>query len=257
MLISLLAATAAFAAAFFFVSQALPLDTQGALLHLYDNGQGVRAAGGAQLEPNLVVLTLAAGQNGWLSVVAILGLMAWFWFWIPGVLSYAQRAFLAWSLDRIVPSRIGQLDARFGTPSVSAVLAAAATTGALIAIIWSPAVATLVFFVSASVAWTVTLAFGVVFPFARRSLFDAALGHPSDERRRATFALRCAIGAVAMAIIAFLLVTDPLAIGDLGSVLIACGILFALATIIYIVATLVRKGEGLPLRATFDELPVE
>ena len=257
MLISLVVAAAGFAAAFFFLDWAMPLSSQGALLYLYDNGHGLHSYSGAQPEPNLVILLLAAGRNGWLAVLATVGLMAWFWFWIPGVLSYAQRAFLAWSLDRIVPSRVGQLSARFGTPSVSAVLAAGATTAALIAIIWSPLVATLVFFVSATIAWTVALAFGIVFPFVRRTVFDAALGHPSDSRGRIAFAMRCAIGATAMAIIGVLLVTDPLAVGDLRSVLIACGILFAVAVAIYVAATLIRRSEGLPLRATFDELPVE
>jgi len=257
MMTSLLIAGAAFTLSIYFLSRALPLDLQGAMLYLYDNGQGLATATGAQLEPNLVVLTVAATRASWLSVIAIIGLMAWFWFWIPGVLSYAQRAFLAWSLDRIVPSRIGQLSARTGTPALSAILAAAATNAALIAIIWSPGVATLVFFVSASIAWTLTLGCGIAFPFVRRRLFDAALGQPSDKKHRLAFAARCAIGSAAMAAISMLLVTDPIAVGDLASVLIACAVLFAVAISIYTVATLVRRRDGLPLRATFDELPVE
>jgi amino acid transporter len=257
MLISLVVAAAAFAAVFFVLDRAMPLITQGAILHLYDSGHGLHSYTQAQPEPNLVLLIFAAGSNGWLSAVAVVGLAAWFWFWIPGVLSYAQRAFLAWSLDRIVPSQVGQLSSRFGTPALSAALAASATTMALVLIIWSPIVATLVFFVSATIAWTVTLAFGIVFPFIRRSIFDAALGHAATLSERAAFAIRCAIGAIAMAIIGVLLVTDPVAVGDLRSVLIACVILFAVAVTIYFAATLVRKAEGLPLRATFDELPVE
>ena len=55
--------------------------------------------------PWVTLLAAIAANNPVIAAIIALTFLAWIYFWIPAELIYPQRAFLAWSFDRMAPDR--------------------------------------------------------------------------------------------------------------------------------------------------------
>ena len=76
--------------------------------------------------PLLIALGIGSKVVG---VLVGLGFVAWFLFLIPAQLVYGQRIMLAWSFDRLMPDRLGDVNARFASPLVAVAVSFVAALG--------------------------------------------------------------------------------------------------------------------------------
>jgi amino acid transporter len=257
MLLSLSVATAVFVLVAGLGSTSLGNDIQGASAFLHDKQQLNLGGSAVSMDPTMALLSTISTDNSIVRILLMMGFLAWVWFWVPGLMSYGERAVLAWSLDRVVPAVFGRLHERLGTPIVAIVAVVALAEIFLALIVWTEFFSTLVFILAGALAWGLALFFGALFPFTRRSLFERTAIGAMGAKGRFMMAAGCALGSVAMAIICVLLMSDELAIGDLKKGIITIGLCFALGFLIFSLSAWYLKRSGIELRRAFEEIPVE
>ena len=99
--------------------------------------------------------------------------VAWFWFWIPAEIAYSTRTMIAWSFDRLVPSRLGYVSRRFHTP----VVAIGIGTAGSIVFMWLIAfhgIALLTLIEALLVIWGTAMVVAIVFPWTGKRFFNAS-----------------------------------------------------------------------------------
>jgi APA family basic amino acid/polyamine antiporter len=226
---------------------------QGALAYLYDNGKETGMPG----EPYLSYFAGLATNQPLLRVLIPIGFVAWIWFWIPGVLAYTERAFLAWSLDRAAPAFLAELHPVRATPYLAVITGAVITEAFLVLILYTEFFATLVFVLVGASAWCITLAIGAFFPILGGQIYEMS---PLSERRVLgvpLMSLLCGAGAGALAIVVYLLWNDPIAAGHSVKSLSAIAVTFGFGFIFYLVVKLWRARQGIDISNAFREIPVE
>lgn len=232
-------------------------DFQGALAWNYDGNAPGSAAFTTPFPPYFPYLAGLATNNTVARALISLGFLAWVYFWIPGVLSYVERAFLAWSLDRVAPAALARLHPRWGTPYVAVLLAASIAEIFLVLTLYTTFFATLVFILAAGIAWWVTLIMGVAFPSRARHLYEGSeiavwrIGGLSLMR------VSSAIAAAAMLLVIVLLLSDPLAAGHGPNSVGTLAVVFAIGFLLFHVAKGVRRRQGVVLESAYREIPVE
>jgi amino acid transporter len=173
MLGSLVVAGALFVAIAWAASGGIGDSIQGALAYNYDNAVNIEGKP-LGFEPYFTLLAMLATNNHFLRICIVIGFLCWIWFWIPGVLAYTERALLAWSLDRAAPAALANLHPRYSTPYVSVLVSGFVAQLFLALVLFSDTIATLVFILAATAAWTVTLVLGIFFPYMRSSMYQAS-----------------------------------------------------------------------------------
>lgn len=237
--------------------KAIGTSFQGAIAFNYDHASLVSNPATTAFEPYFPYLAGLATNSNILRILISLGFLCWVWFWIPGVLAFTERAFLAWALDRAAPAPLGTLHSRFGTPYVAVITGAIIAETFLILILFTQYFATLVFILAATVAWCITLAFGTAFPLIRHRLFSRS---PIAGRKIAGIQLMtlfCFLGACALAAVIYLLWNDSLAAGHSRKSVIAVGITFTAGFVFHLLLRVYRRHQGVDLSQAYKEIPVE
>jgi APA family basic amino acid/polyamine antiporter len=174
-------------------------------------------------------------------------------FWIP------TRYFFAWSFDRILPSKMADVNSRFGTPHY-----AVAAMGVLSTILiylftftnWSSvfAVGALIWCSSLIVP---SLAIAAV-PFAKKELLAQAPGFMKGRIAGVpTITILGGLSALSFGYMSLQAVLNPLiATVTSFAVYVTVGVVVA-ALIIYFVSLEYHKRQGLDLRLVFKEIPPE
>ena len=178
---------------------------------------------------------------------------------IPPMFLIATRNILAWSFDRMVPMRLGDVNPRFASP-----VNATVTVGVVM-------IAFLAFFVFVPSKWTtfvftagigslitfVIVAFsGIVFPFRRPDIYESSpyrrsiLGVPLIS----VFSLVAA--AFYLLLIYYLLTNDALGANS-NQGLVALPIVFGTGLLIYAVSSAANRRRGIDVAAAQQELPPE
>src|ERR1043166_6039963 len=224
---------------------AIGTDFQGAIAYNYDNAASLTSPATTPFEPYFPYLAGLATNSVLLRVLIPVGFLCWVWFWIPGVLAYTERAFLAWALDRAVPSALAKLHSRFATPYVEVATGGLVAQIFLVLILYTNFFATLVFILAAAVAWCITLVFGVFFPTYVSSIFQTGPLANTKAFGLSVMSLFCAVGALALGFVSFLLWNDPIAAGHSPKSLIAIGITFSAGFLFHSVMKVYRKRQGI------------
>ena len=239
-------------------NQAIGNIFQGAIAFNYDNAASELIPASTPFEPYFPYLAGLATDSVLLRVLIALGFLCWVWFWIPGVLAYTERAFLAWALDRAAPSALARLHSRFATPYIAVITSAATAQIFLFLILYTNFFATLVFILAAAIAWCITLWFGAAFPLTAPKKFQTA--DPLVQKRVLgiyAMSLFCALGACALGFVAYLLWGDSIAAGHSPKSLIAIGVTFGAGFLFHLGMKQYRKRQGIDLSRAYDEIPVE
>jgi amino acid transporter len=212
--------------------------------------------------PWFTVLVGILADNIWLAVIVMATFVAWIWFWVPAEIAYTTRTMIAWSFDRIAPNKLGEVSARFGTPTLAIWLS---TAGAIV-FMWFiafQAIALLTLIEALTVVWGTAMVSAVVFPRIRRRLFEVS---PASEQRIGGVPIMSITGAIAAIFLAAVLVmlwTDEIAAGPLftsdgvrgefwlllGAVVF--GVVWYLATKAY------RRRQGIDISLAFRQIPIE
>jgi len=203
-----------------------------------------------------VLLAILTASPLWTAIFC-LTFIAWIYFWIPGMLAYAERTLLAWSFDRLAPAPVGYVSERYHTPVVAILVTVLISILFLALYVFSTLFATLVFILAAAITWAVVCLVGVIFPFRAKSIYDVSpvsqlkiLGLPS-------MAVSNLLAALALGFMAYLLIRDPLAAGSGPRSLGTVAVTFALGLLLYHGTRIHRARKGIDVTRAFKEIPIE
>lgn len=236
-------------------NRAFGTDFQGALAYLSDKDLLEKA--GFRGDPYLVYLAGLSTNHIVLRILLPIGFIAWIWFWIPGVLAYTERAFLAWALDRAAPAPLGALHPMWGTPYVAVVCGASVTELFLILILYTDFFTPLVYALVGASTWCIALILGSIFPITNRHMHASS---PLSQKRILgiyVMSLACGAGALSLAFIVYLLWNDEVAAGHSPKSLAVIAATFALGFAFYLAVNAWRKRQGIDISRAFKEIPVE
>ncbi|MGA3066975.1 MAG: hypothetical protein ABSF29_09025 [Tepidisphaeraceae bacterium] len=186
---------------------------QGAIAYNYENDSAKGMVYSTQVEPYFGYFACLATQSPLMKILITLGFICWAWFWIPGILSYAARVFLAWSTDGAAPAGLAKLHPTRGTPYVAILVAAAIAQVLLPLILFTHLIGSLVFILGIVGAWGAALCLGALFPVTTPNISADSSAQENQPPKRLPMSLLCATGAAAILIVGYLLWRDPEAAG--------------------------------------------
>jgi amino acid transporter len=178
---------------------------------------------------------------------------------LPATFLIATRNLFAWSFDRILPSRLSDVNERTRSPLVANAVVLAATLIYLVLIVYGSSKFLEIFFTAGMaelLTFFVVAGAAIWFPFRRRALYEAS----PIRRSVAGIPLLSLVGVAALLV--YVLFFYPLATNDtLGANTttgwVATGIIAGIGILIYPISYLVNRARGVDLRLAFKELPPE
>lgn len=204
-------------------------------------------------------VSMLTGSPVVLAIIAI-GFVAGVIAVIPPTLLIATRNMLAWSLDRVMPTRLSAVNGRTATPVTAIVVAALVMAGFMTLFLYVPLRywTTFVYVPGAMglVTFFIVGVAGVVFPWRRPDIyatspFKASIG-PIP-----LISIVAAIGAAFDALlIYYFLTTDALGVNSTAG-LVSIPVVFCLAFVGYFVARVLQRSRGIDIELGQQELPPE
>jgi amino acid transporter len=178
---------------------------------------------------------------------------------LPATFLIATRNLFAWSFDRILPTRVSDVDERTHSPLVANAIVLAATLIYLALIVYGSSKFLEIFFTAGMaelLTFFVVAAAAIWFPYRRRELYETS----PIRRSIAGVPLISLVGVAALLV--YVLFFYPLATNNtLGANTttgwVATGIIAGLGIVIYPISYLINKARGVDLRLAFRELPPE
>ena len=229
------------------------------LLALADQALGLTTIGQLAAGQGLLFTQIAAFGSG--SVLVALLILAPFIFqsytWLPGQITNASRNFLAYSIDGLMPRKLGDVHPRYHTPVNALVLVGAGSIAALAAFVWIPAFATLVGIFGFILGFILVSIAAIVFPYRQRSLFESS---PVNARVAGVplMSIFGLLSLIALVIMAWAFLTDPSAGLNGKPELIWMNVLIFLSgLVIYFVAKAIQRARGVDISRRFAEIPIE
>lgn len=216
-------------------------------------------------------LVAYAANSGLLAFLLGLGFLFWSYTWLPGQILNASRNLLAYSLDGVLPARIGDVNERTHTPVISLVIVGIGSAIALWVYATNPDFTTLTGISVFIVSFILVSIAAILFPSRRRALWESS---PVAGRIGGvpTITIVGVLSLVACLVAEWAYLSDPLSgIGILTNGLFGedgaptkdfVRFLIAAATavsglVIFEVSRVVRARSGVRLEATYQEIPVE
>lgn len=212
--------------------------------------------------PWFTVLIGILADNILLVAIVMATFVAWIWFWIPAEIAYTTRTMIAWSFDRIAPDRLGEVSARFNTPTTAIWLS---TAGAIV-FMWFiafRAIALLTLIEALTVVWGTAMVAAVFFPRTRKNLYE--MSPVSEEKIGGVpwMSITGALGAIFLAAVLIMLWNDENAAGPLFTSdgvrgefwLLVAVVVFGIAW--YLGAKAYRRRQGIDISLAFKQIPIE
>lgn len=209
-------------------------------------------------DPSITLLAGILTNSPTITVLVSIGFIFWMWMWIPGMHTFAVRAMVAWSFDRIAPEPLGQISESRHTPVVAIGTAVAITVIFMALFVFTGFFASIVILIEAAVlAWSIVLLAGVFFPYMRPDIYEKSpianrtlLGLPM-------MTVGCGLGFIGAQFYFWTLWSDPVAAGhDTNQLLTVAGV-FAIGMLFYLAMKFYRKSQGVDVTLAFRELPIE
>ena len=185
------------------------------------------------------------------------GLVLWSYLWLPSAMIIATRAMFAWSFDRLVPEKLSEVHPRYNSPWVAVLIVAVIAEAFLVLYhvgvfkFLTPALAYYFVF------WLVSLC-GLLFPYLARTkpLYEASavnwrlVGIP-------VMSICGVFGLFYFTVGLYFMLTNDLLFLNSPQQLVTTGLQFAIPLVIFVVAAWYRRRQGVPIDATFREIPPE
>jgi APA family basic amino acid/polyamine antiporter len=203
---------------------------------------------------------LAAAWTGPVIGIALtLGLGAWMISYVPFITVMVTRSILAWSLDGIVPEKLGKVDPRTSNPVNATLFTFAFGIFFLALYSFTDKFSVVTALLGFAVTFVITCVAAAVFPFLRKELYEGSSG---DVRigRVPVMSLVGGFGAVGMIAMIVILVSDPSSgtNWDLNRwQVLSTGIVLIVAAGLYFIAAAVRRRQGIDIAAAYRGLPPE
>lgn len=211
--------------------------------------------------PTDPAITLLAGiltQSPLITVLVSIGLISWMWMWIPGMHTFAVRALVAWSFDRVAPEALGTISEKRHTPTVAIAVSVIITIIFMYLFVFTEPFSKIIILIEAAVlAWSIVLGAGIFFPYVRPHIYEKS---PIARRTLLGFPMMtvaCFLGFLASQFYFWTLFLDPVAAGhDPGQLLIVGGV-FVVGIVFYFIMKAFRRSQGVDVTLAFKEIPIE
>jgi amino acid transporter len=196
--------------------------------------------------------------SGLMTLILSMGLILWMWMWLPGIQSYAVRAMVAWSFDRVAPAALGSISQTRHTPVVAIAFSLVISVICLALFVFTEKFSQVIVLIECQVlAWTAVLLAGVFFPYARPHIYEK-----SPIARIKLFGLplmtvACGLGFLASLFYLVSLYFDDIAAGHAWwQMQFVLGI-FVVAAIFFFAMKYYRASQGIDINLAFKEIPIE
>ncbi len=213
--------------------------------------------GGVPPSINLIA-SLLTGSVPLLLIIGV-GFILWALMGTPLSTLQATRYMLAWSLDRLVPRQLGEVNDRFHTPIKAIILCAITGEIALIALIQIPQASLLGALLAQILAFIVVSIAGIAFPYRLKAIWESGGARRIGGIPAVTLA---GIGGViALGGLMLLFIFDD-TINSTFAVTRAISLRFMIGVVVvgavwYVVAWAVNRNKGVDLSLAYREIPPE
>jgi len=178
---------------------------------------------------------------------------------LPPTFLIATRGLFAWSFDRILPSRVSDVNERTRSPLIATAIVLVATLGYLALIVYGSSKFLEIFFTAGMaelLTFFVVAVAGIWFAYRRRELYE------NSPIRRSILGVPALTLVGVAALLVYILFFYPLATNNtLGANTttgwVATGIIAGIGILIYPISYLINKARGVDLGLAFRELPPE
>ncbi|SRR5579875_333192 len=202
---------------------------------------------------------------GWLvhntafQVILILVLSLWFFGWVGTLFLSSTRVIFAAAFDRVLPDRAAEVSERRKVPVYSLLLMLLPAAG--LSAIYAYSTTFRNYTLDATLVIAVTYLFSaiavVLLPFRKKELWQAS---PASRIKFLGVPVVPASGVITIGLLVFNLyewLTNNLYFVNNKSSLIYMGAMYVLAIVLYVIARLVRRSQGIDLGLINKEIPVE
>lgn len=187
-----------------------------------------------------------------------LGFVVWGYYWLPQNIIIISRMMLAWSMDRIMPEKLGDVHRSFHVPHVAIIVTCVLAEVFLCFYTFTPWFLALAPMLPLCFVFIVVGFAGIVFPFLKRTrpIYKAS-GVDYEILGIPVFSIAGAVTIVYWAIALYYALSYPaLGLTSAGAIIFAVTI-FVLGPVLYGIAKLIRRRQGLDVAAAFKVLPPE
>lgn len=206
--------------------------------------------------PWLTSLASIMADNIWLTIIINLSVLIMTTYVAASTAIYATRGLLAWGIDGMAPSKLGEVSERYRTPT-NAILITAILAVIILAIFsFTDWIRVLSGMAPMGIVFLITTFVAAIFPFIKREAYEASPAK-IEVAGIPLMTITGTIGSVIMAIIVYRAIVDvdygansPVSMGMMIGV-------FSVGAIWYFVARAVRRSQGVDMDARFKEIPIE
>ncbi|MEM3698024.1 MAG: APC family permease [Candidatus Bathyarchaeia archaeon] len=195
-------------------------------------------------------------------VVFGLACFGWSMMTIGAILTYiffAVRVIFAASFDRVLPSWLSKVDARYNSPYAALIFTT--IVAIIMQVLWTYT-PLLSYFVYLMLGWMIFQAFasiaGIIFPYTHRDIFETS---PAISRKKigpVPILSILGIGTLLLSIWIGYASISPAYVGTVNPVYVAfVFVLYAIGAVIYLASWVYHKRKGIPLDLVFKQLPPE
>src|SRR6266498_920732 len=198
-------------------------------------------------------------HNALLSTLVLLAFGAWFLGWAGTLFLSSTRVIFAAAFDRILPDGVADVSERRHVPvwALVLMLAPAVVVSALYAYVGDFRTYILDAVLVIAVTFLGTSIAAIVLPWRKKQLYESS---PLARYKVAGIPLITISGTITALFLAYNLwkwLDDALYAVNNKTSLVFMGGMYVLALVIYVVAKLYRRQQGIDLKATHTEIPVE
>lgn len=243
----------------YFISyQAFGIELIRALSYLWMSGNAGYPF--APFGPYPHTLSVFLTRNPVLILIIGLNFMATVLIAMLGNMIACQRALFAWAFDRLLPTKISEIDSRRGAPYVAALVTFVITVISLFLYLYTPLFQ---YFVYLTVSWMIVHFFvgltGVTLPYKRKDIFEVAPGWTRKKIAGVPLVVLFGIASMIFAIILGITSIMPAYTGAPINPLYIwmIPVVFIIAIAIYGMSFALNRARGIDLGTIFKEVPPE
>jgi amino acid transporter len=206
--------------------------------------------------PFVNVFTGIAGGNIVLTILTFLWVLLIAFFVGATCLIYSTRALLAWSIDGVAPDRLGDVNDRYHTPHWAILVSAIVAEVWLGFFAFTSLLGPISGFLGFTFSFLAVSVTAIVFPFIKRDMFE----NSPVAWRVGRVPVISIVGVVSTVFVIFafarILVdktyTPNLGFGDIGA-----AIVLVVGVIVFYVARVYRRRQGVNIDLRYKEIPIE
>src|SRR2546422_657380 len=163
---------------------------------------------GLAFTPTFAELGAMASGNVVIALLVAVGFAAWTYVWMPGYILSWSRSILAWSLDRLVPAKLGEVDPRRQAPlfGLGVLLVGSLVACALYS--YTNYLTLLAGALGEELTFFMVAIAGIFFPYRQRQIWKSSR-YNQEIAGIPLMSILAVVSLIGLTIIAVILITDP------------------------------------------------